>query len=175
MVLKKNEITTERLVLRLFDPENDIDHYAAILGQRDVGKWLPKRDAYNYDESKNMIKFFTDHWERNGFGAWAMTTKDGKLLGHMGLNFYPDLKEVEVLYALGEEAWGKGYATEGAKASAQYAFQNLSCEKLIGLTKPDNFPSQHVLKKLGMKHTKEIHWRGMDLFYFELNKNDFLP
>lgn len=168
-----NPIFTDRLILRMFDPQNDIDSYAAILGQKDVGKWLPKRDAYNYDEAVGMIKFFTDHWERNGFGTWALTTKDGTLLGHMGLNLYPDLKEVEVLYALGEESWGKGYAFEGAKASVQYAFQELNCEKLIGLTKPDNKASQNVLEKLGMKHTNDIHWRGMDLYYFELFKHDF--
>jgi ribosomal-protein-alanine N-acetyltransferase len=167
-----NQLITDRLILRMFDLEEDIDAYAAILGQKDVGKWLPKRDAYNYEESKDMIKFFTNHWEINGFGTWAMTTKDGTLLGHMGLNLYPDLKEIEVLYALGEEAWGKGYATEGAKASLEFAFQYLNCEKLIGLTKPDNFPSQHVLEKLGMKHTKDIHWRKMDLYYFEVSKSE---
>jgi ribosomal-protein-alanine N-acetyltransferase len=165
-------LKTDRLILRMFNPEQDLEDYAAILGQKDVGKWLPKRDAYSYEESRNMMKFFTDHWERNGFGAWAMTSNDGRLLGHMGLNLISDLNEVEVLYALGEGAWGKGYATEGAKASVDFAFQHLGCEKLIGLTKPDNYPSQHVLEKLGMKHTKDIHWRGMDLFYFELYKHE---
>ena len=174
MALKQfKPIATERLILRMFDLENDIENYASILGQQDVGKWLPKRRSYSYKESVNMIKFFTDHWERNGFGTWALTTKEGELLGHMGLNLYPDLKEVEVLYALGEEGWGKGYATEGALASVKCAFEQLDCEKLIGLTKTDNKASQHVLEKLGMKHTKDIHWRSMDLFYFELYKDEF--
>lgn len=166
-------VLTDRLILRMFDPVNDLDRYSAILGQKDVGKWLPKRDAYSYEESASMIKFFIDQWERNGFGAWALTTKDGTLLGHMGLNLIQDFNEVEVLYALGEEGWGQGFATEGAQASVKFAFEQLGCEKLIGLTKPDNKASQHVLEKLGMKHTKDIIWRGMDLFYFELFQHEY--
>ncbi|MBP0726701.1 hypothetical protein J5Y03_16205 [Bacillus sp. RG28] len=50
-------IYTERLILRMFDSKNDLDSYASILGQKDVGKWLPKRDAYNKEESEKMIKF----------------------------------------------------------------------------------------------------------------------
>lgn len=167
-------IYTERLILRMFDLKNDLEAYASILGQRDVGKWLPKRDAYNYEESEKMINFFTNQWNENGFGTWVITTKEGTLLGHMGLNFISDLQEVEVLYALGKESWGKGYASEGAKASVEYAFQHLDCKRLIGLTKPDNYASQHVLKKLGMKNTKDINWRGMDLNYFEVDKHEYL-
>lgn len=169
-----HSVTTERLILRKFDPEKDLDQYASILGQRDVGKWLPKREAYTYAESERIMKAFVDHWQRNGFGAWALTTKDGNLLGHMGLNLIPDLNEVEVLYALGKEGWGHGYATEGANISAEIAFEQLGCEKIIGLTSPENLASQHVLEKLGMKYKKTFQWQGRELYYYELFKKDYV-
>ncbi|WP_419880743.1 GNAT family N-acetyltransferase [Peribacillus sp. B-H-3] len=168
-MMVNNTLTTDRLVLRPFELVEDMEEYASIAAQHEVGKWLPKRGAYTYEEAKSMMKHFIRHWDEEGFGPWALTKKDGTLIGHIGLNKISDLGEVELLYAIEKESWGKGYASEAAAASVSFAFYTLRLKKLIGLIKHDNDRSRRVLEKAGMTYVKEIRWRGMDLFYYELN------
>jgi RimJ/RimL family protein N-acetyltransferase len=59
--------------------------------------------------------------------------------------------EIEVGYRLAPNAWGRGYATEGARAVVRYGFADLGLDRIIGLTHPDNAASQRVLQKAGLK------------------------
>ena len=58
-----------------------------------------------------------------GYGPWGVF-RDGRLIGHGGLNFVPEFGETEVLWALHPDAWGKGYATEVARAALGYGFDD---------------------------------------------------
>ncbi len=52
---------------------------------------------------------------------------------------------------LAPEAWGQGYATEGASALVQFGFDDLDLDRIIGVTYPKNFASQKVLQKAGLE------------------------
>jgi RimJ/RimL family protein N-acetyltransferase len=56
---------------------------------------------------------------------------------------------MEVGWTLGREYWGRGYATEAAKASLDYGFLNHDVAKLISMIDPDNRASQRVAERLG--------------------------
>jgi RimJ/RimL family protein N-acetyltransferase len=86
-----------------------------------------------------------------GLGNWRATRRDtGAYLGWFSLKYIPDTIEIEVGYRLLPEAWGHGFATEGASALVRYGFDDLGLERIIGVTHPDNAASQRVLCKAGM-------------------------
>ena len=66
------------------------------------------------------------------------------------MKYVPDTVVIEVGYRLAPKAWGRGYATEGARAVVGYGFRELGLARIIGLTHPDNVASQRVLTKAGL-------------------------
>jgi [ribosomal protein S5]-alanine N-acetyltransferase len=87
-----------------------------------------------------------------GLGRWYATRRDtGAFIGWFVLNYIPGTAEVEVGYRLLPAAWGRGYATEGARELVRYGFDELGLQRIIGITHPDNVASQNVLQKCGLQ------------------------
>jgi RimJ/RimL family protein N-acetyltransferase len=87
-----------------------------------------------------------------GLGKWcAEERKSGRFIGWFSLNYVPKTVEVEVGYRLLRDAWGRGFATEGARALVRHGFETLGLYRIIGLTHPDNAASQRVLQKAGLR------------------------
>jgi len=86
-----------------------------------------------------------------GLGTWRATRRDdGDFIGWFALKYIPHTAEVEVGYRLRYGAWGKGYATEGARALVGHGFDTVGLERIVGVTHPDNAASQRVLLKAGL-------------------------
>ncbi len=87
-----------------------------------------------------------------GFGTWRASRRDsGAYIGWFTLKYIPNTVDVEVGYRLLHEAWGQGFATEGARELVRYGFGDLGLYRIIGLTHRDNAASQRVLMKSGLK------------------------
>lgn len=165
--IENGEVSTDRLYLRKFR-EEDLDNYAKIMSSDDIGRWLPKGKGFTREETLRMMKRFIEHWDKYGFGVWAVTDgESGKLMGHCGLNTIEITKEVEVLYALYPDFWGKGYATEAALASCEYALNHLKMDRIIALSKPDNDRSRNVIEKSGFKFIDYRQYFNMECAYYE--------
>lgn len=99
-----------------------------------------------------------------GYGPYAVVEKRGHaVIGYCGLFFFPDINgqaEVEIGYRLARSAWGKGYATEAARAVRDFAFADLGIKRLIAIIDPANVASIRVAKKIGMKYEKEVMLEG---------------
>jgi len=172
--IDNNGIETNRLKLRIFDIEKDLDAYADIMGEYEVGRWLPKGEGYTKEQTKRYMEYIKEHWDKYSYGNWAVIDKETNiLLGHCGLNYIKSLDETEVLYVLGKHARGRGYATEAAEASIAYAFDKIGLQQVIALAKPKNNASQNVMKKLGMKYIKEIEIFNMEVVYYSITKQEF--
>jgi [ribosomal protein S5]-alanine N-acetyltransferase len=86
-----------------------------------------------------------------GFGTWRAARRDtGAYIGWFTLKYVPRTVEVEVGYRLLREAWGQGFATEGARELVRYGFDCVGLHRIIGVTHPDNVASQRVLMKSGL-------------------------
>ena len=87
-----------------------------------------------------------------GLGLWHASRRDtGAFIGWFALNYAGKSPDIEVGYRLVPEAWGQGFATEGARALVDYGFDDLGLERIIGLTHRDNKASQRVLMKAGLE------------------------
>jgi len=149
-------IETPRLLLREL---TDADHEALYEMYQDprmnrfIGGPPPPRDEYWRKVRETWPAYYALH----GFGLWATVRKeDGRLLGRCGLlsQEVDGERHVEVGYALGAEFWGRGYATEAARASRDHAFRTLDVPHVISLILPDNTASIRVAEKNGMTFWK---------------------
>lgn len=155
-------IQTPRLLLREL---TDADHEALYEMYRDprMNRYLggppPPRDEY----WAGVRETWPAYYARHGFGLWAAVRReDGRLMGRCGLlsQKVDDERHVEVAYALAPEFWGRGYATEAARASRDHAFRTLDAPHVISLILPDNTPSIRVAERNGMRFWKTAEFRG---------------
>jgi RimJ/RimL family protein N-acetyltransferase len=145
-------IRTERLLLHPFTA-GDLDGLqAAVWGDPLVTKFLPGGQPRLLDKTQKIVDHYTAAWERPTETAWAVVLLDsGRLIGECGLSILPDPAEgVEVFYALAADSWGKGYATELARACLRFGFETFGQDRLRAVAVPDNTASRRVMEKLGM-------------------------
>jgi len=102
-----------------------------------------------------------------GLGTWRASRRDTRrFIGWFSLKYIPDTVEVEVGYRLRHDAWGKGFATEGARELVRYGFDTVGLLRIIGITDPHNIASQHVLRKCGLSEAGWGHYYGQRLRVF---------
>jgi len=158
-------LMTERLTLRPLLPD-DAEAYAAIRHHPEVAKWVPP-------PAEGVIERFARSWEERRYAPWGVFS-EGRLIGHGGLNYVPEFGETEVLWALHPDAWGRGYATEVARAALAYGFDTLGLGLIFAITLPDNLASQAVMKRLGLGYRKRVDYRGFsDIVWFDVSRLDF--
>lgn len=160
-------LETERLVLRRFTG-NDIDNLYDLDSDPDVMRFLnggtPTPRAV---VEADILPRFTSYDERFPcFGFWAAIDKaNGDFVGWF--SFRPagdvDPREAQLGFRLRKAAWGRGYATEGARALIQLGFTELRVERVIATTYEDNRASRRVMEKAGMTLTRRFRMTSADL------------
>ena len=103
------------------------------------------------------------HWAEHGFGIWVLREPDaGTLMGRAGLRRIEvdGASEVEIAYALCPEFWGRGLATDAARACVTIGREWLGLPSLVGLALPTNTASRRVLEKAALVKEREVIHRG---------------
>ena len=150
-------IETNRLLLRPFILK-DIEASYEMNLDAEVSKYTGDGGIVSKEEIERRIigDVFGDY-KKYGFGRLAVTLKgQNKFIGFAGLKYLADRDEVDLGYRLMRKYWGKGLATEAAKACVNYGFESLELNKIIALVLPENTASIRVLEKLGFEYKKEI-------------------
>jgi ribosomal-protein-alanine N-acetyltransferase len=167
-------IETARLLLRPLTPSDLDDYTRLIFADAEVMRYLPKRDLAPRERAERTIAFFNDHWPQRGHGVWALADKlTGEFIGHCGLNFVAETGDVELLYALRSDHWGQGIATEAARASVQFGFEQAKLARLVAFAVPENIASRRVMEHLGFAYEKDVHYFGLDLVQYALAHEHF--
>ena len=154
-------LTTERLLLRTWK-ESDIPLMTAISSDPLVMEHFPS--TQDLTATHALIDHINQHYEKFGYSAYAVEIKDThEFIGFVGLNHPPftipnfipqGLPIVEIGWRLSSQHWGKGYATEAAKAVLHYAFTELKLSEIISFTVVANTKSRHVMEKIGLHHSE---------------------
>ncbi|MDP2332277.1 MAG: GNAT family N-acetyltransferase [Reyranella sp.] len=170
-------LMTERLTLRPLLPDDALA-YAEMRYHPEVVKWLPAAPG-NFqagdpvEAAHGTIERFARAWDERRYAPWGVF-RDGRLIGHGGLNHVPEFGETEVLWALHPDAWGKGYATEVARAALAHGFETLGLGLIFAITLPDNLASQAVMKRAGLGYRKRVDYKGFsDIVWFDVSRLDF--
>ena len=178
-------IETERLILRTWEKE-DAKAYFQINQDPKVTEFLLGPLAM--EQITGFIEAMNSHSASHGYTIWAACLKEtSELIGFIGLksidwksHFTP---AVEIAWRLGAQYWGKGYATEGAKATVKYGFNQCGLEEILSFTVPDNIRSLQVMQKIGLKHDIQGSFEHPELpvdhplsqhVLYRLTKEDYL-
>jgi [ribosomal protein S5]-alanine N-acetyltransferase len=142
-------LTTERLVLYPVTPR---DH-AALLAHwttRDVRRFLFDGGVMSADEITEAIEDSARDFAAAGYGLWLIKEKDQTdLVGTAGLRPLEHLG-LEIFYSLAPGWWGKGYATEAARAVVEHALGPLGLPEVLAEVDEGNTASVAVIERLGM-------------------------
>src|SRR5213592_2121688 len=141
-------LETDRLTLRMLR-ESDLDAYAEMCGDPEVMRYIGDGQPLARPMAWRNLAMMVGHWSLRGYGLWAVEERaSGALVGRIGF-WNPDgWPGVELGWMLRQAYWGRGYATEGARAALQVAFEQWQWPQLISLIHPDNAASIRVAGRL---------------------------
>ena len=178
------DIETDRLLLRRWQ-ETDIEPFIQMNKDPEVMRFFT--DTLESGQTKQLYEDIVLEFLEYGYGLYAAEEKcSGRFIGLIGFHradFEADFCPcIEIGWRLAKEYWGKGYATEGAKACLAHGFTRLGLDKIYSFTATANKPSQGVMKKIGMsldqyfEHPKvpSGHPLRPHVCYFIENKQEYL-
>lgn len=168
----KKIIETQRLLLRELN-SSDAEQFFNLNSDPEVMKYTGDQPFSSIVEAEAFLKNYRDY-ELNGFGRWAVISRDSnEFLGWCGLKRNEE-NWVDLGFRFFKSQWGKGYATESAKASLEVGFENLNIEEIIGRAAKENKASIRVLEKLGMSFWKIDTCKGIEnSVYYKISKSQY--
>ena len=145
--------TSERLGFRNWQA-SDLDDFAQINADPEVMRYFPS--VLSREETAAFITRLQGHYATHSLNYFAVEIlKTRELAGFIGFAHQeyesPYTPAVDIGWRLKVSAWGKGYATEGAKRCLEYAFDVLQLDQIISVCVLQNEPSEQVMKKIGMQ------------------------
>jgi ribosomal-protein-alanine N-acetyltransferase len=143
-------LETERLVLREWSLD-DAPSLFEICRDAEVMLYIGTGKPYETPaEAEKFLRWAIEYQKENGFCRWAVVEKSsGKIVGSCGFAYPRGVPEPELGYLFGRGVWGKGFATEAARAALNYGFEKSGFREIIAITDLENTASQRVLEKIG--------------------------
>lgn len=144
------QLETPRLLLRVPRIE-DLDRWAVLMADpeaaRFIGGVMPRAATWR------AMMVMIGAWHAHGFAMFSVIEKrTGRWIGRLGPWHPEGWPGTEIGWALTRDAWGHGYATEGAIAATNWAFEHLGWTDVIHAIDPANTPSQRVAERLGSRN-----------------------
>ena len=167
--MEEVRLETERLVLRMWR-ESDAGPYAEMCADAEVMRYVGGKPLTGPEAWRNLA-LVIGHWRLRGYGMWAVEEREGgELVGRVGCWRPEGWPGFEVGWVLRRNFWGRGFATEAARASLVYAFDVLGQTHVISLIEPDNRASIRVAERLGEKLEGETEVFGTRVLVYGVDR-----
>ena len=157
----------------------DVEAAHRWLGDQEVMSRIPGGHSLIMEDSSARLRKYIEHQRLNGFSLWAVVEKaGGEIIGDCGLYLVEGRgPEVELVYRLRKEYWGRGFAVEAAKEYLRFGLQELGLGRIIAVTDPDHTASRRVMEHIGMIFSEIREISGRPMVVYEkvmdiLEKND---
>ena len=121
----------------------------------------------SFEENRAKFERQIAHHEEHGFGMCTVELA-GETIGAAGLQHLEGGPEVEVGYRFLKEYWGQGFATEAARASIDFGFDEIGLERIVAVALEANVASRRVLEKCGLREIGVTHVYGLEHVKYEL-------
>ena len=157
MYLRKLEMADVDTLMGIFSDPEAMRYYSGTKSRGEAEEW---------------VRRFRESYQEHGFGLWAAILKDsGEFAGQCGLvaQEVDGRDEVEIGYLFLRRFWGRGLATEAARACRDYGFATLGYDRLVSLIDPANLASRLVAEKVGMRLDKHTHKWGKEICVYAVD------
>lgn len=168
-------LETDRLLLRDLMPEDEKGLFL-LDSDAEVHRYLGGNPINSLKQAQEVIEFIRRQYQENGIGRWAVIEKhSGHFVGWSGFKFVRETTNgcvnfYDLGYRLVRNAWGKGYATEAAKALVNLGFTKLALTTIYAMADGRNKNSIRVLQKAGFLHQGRFEYEGIPHEWFKISK-----
>lgn len=169
-------LETDRLVLRPYRHQ-DVDVLHALFVTPGVRRHLFDDQVMPREwvtvEIEDSLRSFRDR----GCGQFTFRRRDDdRPIGFGGYRDFHQPPELQLLYAIAEKFWNRGYASEAAAALICWGFEELGFERIVASADAPNAASLRVMEKCGMHFDKRVALHGPhDTVYYALERRDWKP
>ena len=140
--------------------------HAIYLDAEEVWYGAPRS---SFEENRAKLERQMAHFEEHGYGMCTVEL-GGESIGAAGLQHLEGGPEVEVGYRFLKEHWGQGYATEAARASIDFGFDEIGLERIVAVALETNVASRRVLEKSGLREIGLTHVYGLEHVKYEIDR-----
>lgn len=146
-------LLTARLALRAPQP-SDLEAMFELHADPVTNRCSPSGPVASREASQALLQGWLDHWQAQGFGFWAITSRDqpAQVIGFGGVmrRVVGGVSDLYLYFRIRPQAWGQGLASEMALAALSLAFDTLHEAKVLAVVLPANTPSRKTLERIGM-------------------------
>lgn len=165
------DIETERLILRGWRPD-DFEDFARISADPEVMRYMANGQPATRPQAWRAMAVFVGHWSLRGYGLWAAEERaTGRFVGRIGLWNPEGWPGLEVGWLLDRAYWGRGLATEGARAALEYAFTTLGADHVISVIDPRNTRSIRVAERIGERFERKYDFDGNPVLIYGITRS----
>ncbi|WP_370140776.1 MULTISPECIES: GNAT family N-acetyltransferase [unclassified Bradyrhizobium] len=164
-----DRFVTERLTAERLR-EADLADLVALHLDPEVSRHLG--GVRSAETTKKYLDVNMAHWDRYGFGLWALRTSDGSFAGRAGLRhiLVDDIDEIEIAYAFTRDLWGQGLAGEIATTMTRIGLSQLALTSVVGIVHVGNGASRRVLEKSNYLPERSTNRHGEDVVIYRIRR-----
>lgn len=164
---------TERLYLREMTPA-DAENAYLLNNDPLVLQYTGDEPFESIEHARSFLENY-DHFQRYGFGRWAVIQKsDQAYMGWCGLKYTKELDEYDIGFRFMRKYWNKGFATESAQVCLHAGFHQFNMPVIVGRVMEMNLSSIRVLEKIGLTYQKPYSFDGDAGLLYSLSQAEYL-
>ena len=167
-------LVTERLKLRPLVPE-DVAALHHFHNDPEVRRYLWDNQQVSTETVAEIVHTSEACFDELGIGFFAIELQENpdELVGFCGIRRFEGGEQPELLYGLLPEHWGEGLVTEASLAVLHHAFEECGLESVVGATDTPNQRSVRTMQRLGMVFQERREYRGLDMVFYGLTREEF--
>jgi [ribosomal protein S5]-alanine N-acetyltransferase len=166
-------LETERLILRPIS-NDDLAATHRVFDDPAVRRYLWDDRPVSLEDTASVVQASARDFSERGVGLFGVRLRGAEeLVGLCGLRWEDGIGDMEIIYCLLPELWGRGLATEAAEACLRFAFEGARLERVMAGADEPNAASLRIIEKLGMRFVGRILPAAPEAPYFVFNRADF--
>jgi RimJ/RimL family protein N-acetyltransferase len=167
-------IETERLILDVWE-SGDWEALRPIATDVDVMRFITGGAPWPDEQIRSFVDRQIKTLAGHGFCRWKLNEKStGAMIGFCGAGFWREYPTPEIGWWLARHCWGRGLATEAARAALRHVFEQIALERVVSIAMPANTASTRIMQKLGLTFEREFESGGIPLVQYALDRSTYI-
>jgi len=168
-------LETERLVLDTWQP-SDWLLLRPIATDPEVMRYITGGAPWTDEQIQSFAERQRATYAERGFCRWKLLLKPAaEMIGFCGVGYWRNCSDPEIGWWLARAHWGRGLATEAARAALRHAFERTELNRIVSVAKTGNAASIRIMRKLGLTFDAEFEDEGSRLVRYAIGRAAFPP